>query len=68
MGVLLPRAAHFVEAKQVFVYSLCVLGHAIILLLSLYWLKVLCGGGLKNLLKLKKRAKKKGGECAGSEW
>jgi len=60
VGVLIPKAALFVEAKQVFVYTLCILGHAVILLLSLYWLKVLCGGGVKNLLKFKKKKSAKG--------
>lgn len=69
VGVILPRAAEFVEAKQVFIYSMCVLGHGVILLLSLYWLKVLCGGGLKALLTFKPRPKgaNKGGFTFGTD-
>lgn len=58
--MVLPRAAEFIEAKQVFIYTLAVLGHVIILLLTLYWLKVLCRGGLKSLLVFKKPEKKGG--------
>jgi len=49
-GVLLPRAADFVEAKQVFIYGTCVLGHGVILALSLFWLRVLLKNGLRGLL------------------
>jgi hypothetical protein len=31
---------HSQQAKQVFIYGMCVIGHAVILLLSAYWFKV----------------------------
>jgi len=49
-AVILPEAAVFIEAKQVFIYSMCVLGHAVIMLLSLYWLHVLTKPGMKRML------------------
>lgn len=47
---VLPKAALFIEAKQVFVYYAIVMGHILILLLSLYWLKVLTKPGLQRML------------------
>ena len=61
VGVILPMAAAFVEAKQVFIYALCVLGHGVILLLSLYWLKVLTKPGLQRMLVFTPSPKKTGG-------
>jgi hypothetical protein len=66
VGVILPMAAAFVEAKQVFIYSLCVLGHGVIMLLSLYWLKVLTKPGLGRMLVFSPLAQKRdaGGKAA----
>jgi hypothetical protein len=50
VGVILPKAALFVEARQVFIYLMCVIGHGVILLLSFYWLMVLTKPGLKRML------------------
>jgi hypothetical protein len=49
-NIILPMAAVFIEAKQVFIYTMCVLGHAVIMLLSLYWLHVLTKPGVKRML------------------
>ena len=43
-----PPPRRYVDRKQVLTFVLCVLGHSVILALSMYWLKVLCsalGGG-----------------------
>ena len=53
--VIAPKAIDFVEEKQVFIYLVCIAGHVIILLLSLYWLKVLCRGGIKGMMTFKPR-------------
>lgn len=64
--LLCPRGCahleHASQAKQVFLYSLIVLGHTVILLLSVYWLKVLCKGGLKSLLTFKKPSEPRNGK------
>mmetsp|Transcript_83335 Transcript_83335/g.162166 ORF Transcript_83335/g.162166 Transcript_83335/m.162166 type:complete len:127 (-) Transcript_83335:478-858(-) len=49
VGVILPKAALFIEARQVFIYLMCVVGHTVILLLSLYWFVVLTKPGLKRM-------------------
>lgn len=60
-AVILPKAALFVEAKQVFIYAMCVTGHAVILLLSLYWLHVLTKAGMKRMLIFVPQKKPAGG-------
>merc|ERR1719247_2112413 len=59
MGYLLafeivPRTALYVDRKQVLTFVLCVLGHSVILALSMYWLKVLCSAGVRGLLVFRK--------------
>mmetsp|Transcript_14542 Transcript_14542/g.19388 ORF Transcript_14542/g.19388 Transcript_14542/m.19388 type:complete len:160 (+) Transcript_14542:30-509(+) len=44
------RIMEFIEMKQVFIFFIGMLGHFVILLLTLYWLKVLCRGAPKSWL------------------
>jgi len=60
LGYILPEAVKFIEAKQVFIYFMCVVGHAVILVLSLYWLKVLTKPGLKRMFVFSPQPKKVG--------
>jgi hypothetical protein len=47
---ILPKFGTFMAEKQVFIYIVCVAGHAVIMALSLYWLSVLTKGGLARML------------------
>lgn len=54
-----PRFALFVEKKQLLTYVIMVLGHAVIGLLSCYWVSVMCRGGVRSLVTFQKRDNKK---------
>jgi hypothetical protein len=47
---ILPKFHAFMEQKQVFIYIVCVAGHTIIMLLSMYWLNVLTKSGISRML------------------
>jgi len=49
-----PRTALYIEKKQVLTFGLCVLGHTVILVLSLYWLRVMLSAGVRGLLEFRK--------------
>ena len=48
------------QHKQVITFIWCLVGHAVILLLSIYWLKVLTRKGLQQMLVFVYRPKRKG--------
>jgi hypothetical protein len=58
---ILPMFGKFMAEKQVFIYIVCVAGHAVIMVLSMYWLKVLTRGGLSRMLTYVPPAKKSRG-------
>lgn len=54
-----PRFALYVEKKQLLTYVIMVVGHAVIGLLSCYWVRVMCRGGVRSLITFQKRDDKK---------
>lgn len=62
---IIPRTALYVEKKQLLTYVIMFTGHAVIGLLSLYWLRIMCRGGLKSLLTFKKKKRVDEGSPAG---
>jgi len=56
---IIPRTSLYVEKKQLLTFIIMFMGHAIIGLLSLYWLRIMCRGGLKSLLTFNKKKKNK---------
>lgn len=50
------------QAKQIFLYTVSLFGHSLIFILSAYWLRVLCRGGMKNMLHFKPSKHKKEGK------
>eukprot|EP00565_Helicotheca_tamesis_P007872 CAMPEP_0185723172 /NCGR_PEP_ID=MMETSP1171-20130828/104_1 /TAXON_ID=374046 /ORGANISM="Helicotheca tamensis, Strain CCMP826" /LENGTH=347 /DNA_ID=CAMNT_0028390839 /DNA_START=7 /DNA_END=1050 /DNA_ORIENTATION=+ len=49
-----PRASDYMEAKQLLSYTFVVVGHFVIGVLSLYWLGLMCRGGIRGLIVFKK--------------
>lgn len=55
---ILPRASLYLARKQVLTFVVIIFGHAGIGMLSLYWMVIMCRGGLKSLLVFKKKEKR----------
>ena len=52
---IIPRTPQYVETKQLLTYIIMFSGHAIIGALSVYWLQLMCKGGIKGLLTFRKK-------------
>ena len=55
---IFPRYQMYVDQQQMFTYTVLVLGHVGIGLLSLHWCIVMCKGGIKNIFIFKKKERK----------
>ena len=52
---IIPRMLQYVETKQLLTYIIMFSGHVIIGALSVYWLQLMCKGGIKGLLTFRKK-------------
>merc|ERR1719199_1864216 len=52
---IIPRTPQYVETKQLLTYIIMFSGHAIIGALSVYWLQLMCKGGIKGMLTFRKK-------------
>lgn len=55
---IIPRTPQYVETKQLLTYVIMFSGHAIIGALSVYWLQLMCKGGIKSLLTFRKKKRR----------
>ena len=55
---IIPRTPQYVEKKQLLTYAIMFSGHAIIGALSVYWLQLMCKGGIKGLLTFRKKKRR----------
>lgn len=62
---IMPRTPQYVEKKQLLTYFIMFSGHAIIGALSIYWLSLMCKGGIKGLLTFRRKKRKKLPEVGG---